>query len=73
MYGGRWIEDKGSWKLVWTEKTIKDYYLNNILIHELAHLVDNRNTGRADRERYAEWFAIQYGYRASGGRRARSK
>lgn len=74
MYGGRWVEaPKGLWHLEWTEASIKDYYLNNILIHEIGHLVDRRNTRRDARERYAEWFAIEYGYRASGGRRARAK
>ena len=44
---------------------MRDYYLNNILIHELGHLVDSRNTGYVDRERYAEWFAVEYGYKQS--------
>ena len=38
---------------------------------ELGHLVDERNTSYMARERYAEWFAIQYGYRATGGSRSR--
>ncbi len=45
-----------------TTAAIKDFYLNNILIHELGHLLDERNTSYTDRERYAEWFAIKYGY-----------
>ncbi|MCA9259491.1 MAG: hypothetical protein KDA61_09840, partial [Planctomycetales bacterium] len=41
MYGGRWDEPSpGVWRLTWTEDTIRDFYLNNILIHELGHLVD---------------------------------
>ena len=74
MYGGRWDEPSpGWWRLTWTEATIRDFYLNNILIHELGHLVDDRNTNYHDRERYAEWFAIEYGYRASGGAASRRK
>jgi hypothetical protein len=65
MYGGRWEQDGSIWRLVWTEQAIKDFYLNNILIHELGHLLDNRNTSYTDRERYAEWFAIEYGYKPS--------
>lgn len=66
MYGGRWSHDgPGVWKLQWTEDTVRDFYLNNILIHELGHLVDSRNTGYADRERFAEWFALEYGYKPS--------
>src|SRR5215813_8214540 len=58
MYGGRWEQEgRGAWKLVWTEAALKDYYLNNILIHELGHLLDDRNTRSVDRERFAEWFA----------------
>ncbi len=66
MYGGVWSETSpGVWGLRWTEETVRDYYLNNILIHELGHLVDGRNTGYVARERYAEWFAVEYGYKRS--------
>jgi hypothetical protein len=65
MYGGRWIQDGGFWKLIWTESTIRDFYLNNVLIHEIGHINDDRNTSFRKRERYADWFAIEYGYRAS--------
>jgi hypothetical protein len=72
MYGGRWDRPQpGVWRLTWSPAAIEDFYLNNILIHELGHLVDDRNTSYTDRERYAEWFAIQYGYQPSGGRQAR--
>jgi len=71
LYGGRWEEDAEGWKLIWTESAIKDFYLNNILIHELGHLLDERNTSYTDRERYAEWFAIQYGYLPTQGERRR--
>ena len=72
MYGGRWEhKDPGPWYLVWSEAAIKDFYLNNILIHELGHLLDDRNASYLDRERYAEWFAVRYGYKPSraGGRK----
>ena len=63
MFGGRWEErSDGTWQLHWSEAAIKDFYLNNILIHELGHLLDNRNTSYTDRERYAEAFAIRHGY-----------
>ncbi|MFI4874645.1 MAG: hypothetical protein ACIALR_04880, partial [Blastopirellula sp. JB062] len=66
MYGAVWEESseyESVWRLVWTKDSIRDFYLNNVLIHELGHLLDNRNTSYIDRERYAEWFAIEYGYR----------
>jgi len=68
MYGGRWHNEGGQWRLEWTEETIRDFYLNNILIHEIGHICDDRNTSFTDRERYADWFAVEYGYRASRGR-----
>jgi hypothetical protein len=68
MYGGRWKSDgKRGWRLIWTESAIRDYYLNNILIHELGHLLDSRNSRAVDRERFAEWFAIHWGYLPSRG------
>ena len=36
---------------MWTEQAIKDFYLNNILIHELGHLLDDRNSRRHARSR----------------------
>ena len=66
MFGGEWRQESAdTWNLVWTEETLRDFYLNNILIHELGHLVDGRNTSYADRERYADWFALEYGYKRS--------
>lgn len=74
MYGGRWVNnDVHEWELIWTEKAIRDYYLNNILIHELGHLLDNRNRSYVDRERYAEWFAIEHGYRSEMGEERRGR
>ena len=65
MYGGEWQKDGRWWILKWTPETIRDFYLNSVLIHEIGHVHDDRNTRFQDRERYADWFAIEYGYRAS--------
>jgi hypothetical protein len=65
MYGGRWECDDRGWRLVWTPEAIRDFYLNNILLHELGHLLDARNSRAIDRERFAEWFAIEFGYKPS--------
>ena len=69
MYGGRWVQDGNEWQLIWTPDTIRDFYLNNILVHEIGHVNDERNSSYIERERYANWFADEYGYRASRGRR----
>ena len=66
MYGARWVQEGDqAWQLVWTEESIRDFYLNNILIHELGHLLDQRNRSYTDRERFAEWFSIEHGYKPS--------
>lgn len=69
MHGATWSYDGKSWWLTWTPDGIRDFYLNNVLIHEVGHLNDTRNENMEARERYANWFAIEYGYRASRGRR----
>ena len=69
MYGGVWTQDGKLWRLSWTELALRDFYLNNVLIHEIGHVNDTRNRNQNARERYADWFAIEYGYRASRGRR----
>jgi len=72
MYGGEWDEPSpGVWTLTWSQQAAEDFYLNNILIHELGHLVDEKNSSYMARERFAEWFAIEHGYRKSGGSRTR--
>ena len=64
QFGGIWEPAGGkAWKLIWTKSALEDFYLNNVLIHELGHVIDLRNTGYRDRERFAEWFAIEYGYK----------
>ncbi|GIX03647.1 MAG: hypothetical protein KatS3mg113_0653 [Planctomycetaceae bacterium] len=63
MFGGRWIQQGKHWKLLWTEQSIRDFYLHNVLIHEVGHVLDQRNTNQTERERFANWFAIEYGYR----------
>ena len=65
MFGGRWVQDGNLWRLLWSERTIRDFYLNNVLIHEIGHINDDRNTSFRKRERFADWFAVEYGYRAS--------
>jgi hypothetical protein len=70
MFGGRWVQDGALWRLVWTRDTIRDYYLNNVLIHEIGHANDHRNTNFRRREQFADWFAIEYGYRATREQRS---
>jgi hypothetical protein len=68
MFGAKWAQSGKFWTLTWTAESIRDFYLNNVLIHEVGHLNDPRNTTYRERERFANWFAIEHGYRASRGR-----
>jgi hypothetical protein len=68
MFGGNWSRAGNKWTLSWTLEAIRDFYLNNVLIHEIGHVNDQRNTNPVARERYANWFATEYGYRFSRGR-----
>lgn len=61
--GGVWSFDGQLWSLVWTEDAVKRFYLENILPHELAHVLDERNSNTRDRERFAEAFAQRWGPR----------
>lgn len=63
MFGGEWKQTGQTWSLLWTPEAIRNFYLNNVLIHEIGHLNDHRNSNPAARERFANWFAIEYGYR----------
>ncbi len=59
---GATIEETKTGPIIhWTEETVKAYYLENILIHELGHTYDEKNSSSRDREAYAEWFARKYG------------
>ena len=67
MFGGKLVvvEEVGSItsQIHWNERTAKDYYLNHLLIHEIGHVLDDRNTSVGAREAYADWFADEYGYK----------
>lgn len=64
MYGARWeAASNNRFRLIWTEDSVRDFYLNNVLIHELGHILDHRNSSSRDRERWAEWFALEVGYK----------
>lgn len=34
-------EDENGWYLKWTDEKIKQYYLENLLLHEIGHSIDN--------------------------------
>lgn len=60
-YGGKVIQEGADWYIQWTKESIKHFYLENILVHELAHVYDRKNTRSVDRERFAEGYVLKYG------------
>ncbi len=53
------------WVLEFDEKTLKDFYLRDVLIHEIGHAVEyaKRPAGTNLTEEFAEWFVREYGFR----------
>lgn len=47
----------------WDMDSIKCFYRDNILIHELGHITDDKNSREVERERYAEEFVTKWGRR----------
>jgi hypothetical protein len=47
------------------EASLKRYYLCDVLMHEIGHHNDHRlrSRPRGERERFATWFASEYGFR----------
>lgn len=50
------------WHRYFSKDALKTFYLNDVLVHELGHHVDAHTKNDSDAERYAEWFAREYGY-----------
>jgi len=64
-YGGHWHNrQNGKWTLIWKKiEQLRDFYLHNVLMHEIGHAHDNRNTTPRKREQFANAFAIEHGDR----------
>lgn len=60
-YGAKIIEEGNTKAVQWTDESLRHYYLENVLLHELAHTYDCRNTRLKDREAFAEAYVQKYG------------
>lgn len=49
--------------LTWSEQALRRYYLEHVLLHELGHINDTRNSSVKQRERFANYFADFWGER----------
>ena len=45
----------------WDLDSLRQFYLRNVLMHEIGHHVDTINVTKKDRERFAEQFASTHG------------
>lgn len=63
--GATFEENNTGYTCHFNEDCLKTFYLGNVLIHEIGHHVDRHNFDRKtydEEERYAEWFAREYGF-----------
>lgn len=69
--GAAFRQDGDGWICAFDETSLRKFYLNDVLIHEIGHHVDRDNfwrpSGRgksyAQAERFAEWFVREHGFR----------
>ena len=64
--------ERRCWHVQFDEESLKRFYLQDVLMHELGHHVDSPNfRSKSDKkaEGFAEWFASEYGYRLARLRR----
>ena len=64
--GAEITRDGKRWRIRFDEESLKQFYLRDVLVHELGHHVDSENfrfKSHRAAENFAEWFASEYGYR----------
>jgi hypothetical protein len=66
--GASTTEKSGKFIVEFTLGALRQFYLRDVLMHEIGHHVDRANFGKKSRRReesFAEWFATEYGFRLS--------
>ncbi|MCA9412576.1 MAG: hypothetical protein KC944_15280, partial [Candidatus Omnitrophica bacterium] len=60
--GGRFTLQGKQWVLKFDEESLRNFYLWDVLPHEIGHHVDRANfyTDNRRSERFAEWFAQEF-------------
>lgn len=64
--GARVTRDGKWWRIRFNNDSLNQFYLRDVLLHELGHHVDRSNFhSKTDRkaEGFAEWFASEYGFK----------
>ncbi|MFZ5617052.1 MAG: hypothetical protein ACOZAA_07010 [Pseudomonadota bacterium] len=67
--GASVIEKNGARIVEFTESALRDFYLRDVLMHEIGHHADRKNLGKKPlrkEEGFADWFALEYGFRLRG-------
>ena len=61
--GAEFVPDRHGWILRFCPRSLRRFYLYDVLLHEIGHHVDRFHPDRCTRraERYAEWFASKHG------------
>ena len=45
--------------------SLRNFYLNDVLVHEVGHHVDRQIRTQSKREGFASWFASEYGFKVN--------
>ena len=62
--GATYTQKNNRWIRTFSEASLKQFYLRDVFIHEIGHHIDrNSNRSYEKAERFAEWFATQYGFK----------
>lgn len=68
-HGAKWKQDERYWQLEFNLESLRSFYLRDVLVHEIGHHVDNislsKDRSNGQKERFAEWFAIEFGMRSA--------
>jgi len=61
--GAVWEETRDGWVCRFDRRSLRAFYLSDVLIHEVGHHADRHQLHKNDRaaERFADWFARTYG------------
>ena len=59
-----WIKENEKWQLQWSKSSIKQYYLEHLILHEIGHLIDSKNKRFYSKtnEKQKEDFANNYAF-----------
>ncbi len=49
-------------EVCFTELSLRNFFLKDVLMHEIGHHADQSRRAQKKREGFAEWFALEYGY-----------